>query len=174
MNGFLSLPTWSPYIVGVGIGLLICLALCIVRQADRLFHCIRQGIRTYREDGSWEEGAGERILQEISPTHRLAVHDCARDCYRCIHILLPFRHIRFLHRSATLGCTVRRLQQYSGSSQPLPGESSSVLGQGGQAVAQAGMDISGSLQLSVGSILSAACFFVGGIAMAMILFGIPL
>ena len=109
MNGFLSLPTWSPYIVGVGIGLLVCLALVV---SDRPIGCSTAFVKAtglIEQTHSREERAGERILQEISPTHRLAIHHCARHCHRCIHLLLPFRHIRFLHRSATLGCTVRRL-----------------------------------------------------------------
>jgi hypothetical protein len=37
-----------------------------------------------------------------------------------------------------------------------------------------GHGINGTLQLSVGSILSAICFFIGGIGMALLLYGIPM
>ena len=139
MNGFLSLPTWSPYIVGVGIGLLVCLALVV---SDRPIGCSTAFVKAtglIEQTHSREEGAGERILQEISPTHRLAIHHCARalssvhsspPSFQAHSVSSSFRHSG-LHSSET--------QLYSGSSQPSPGESSSGLGHGGPGAARAGM-----------------------------------
>ncbi len=172
MNGFLSLPMWSPYIVGVGIGLLVCLALVV---SDRPIGCSTAFVKA---TGLIEQLIRGRKVQE-------------KEYYRKFPPRIDWQFIivpgivigafisSFL--SGTFGffivppfwaaqfgdsAVLRILAAIAGGI---------LLGFGARWAGgcTSGHGISGTLQLSVGSILSAACFFAGGIAMAMVLFGIP-
>lgn len=172
MNGFLSLPTWSPYIVGVGIGLLVCLALVV---SDRAIGCstafvkatglIEQLIRGKKaEDKEYYRKFPPRIDWQFIIVPGIVIGAFISSFLSGtfgFFIVPPFWASQF-GDSAVL----RILAAIAGGI---------LLGFGARWAGgcTSGHGISGTLQLSVGSILSAACFFVGGIAMAMVLFGIP-
>ena len=172
MNGFLSLPTWSPYIVGVGIGLLICLAFVL---SDRPIGCstafvkIRGLIDTILRGGKGHEKEYYKLFPPAIDWQFMIVPG----------IVIGAFISSFL--SGTFGFfIVPQLwaEQFGDSAMlriiaALAGGILLGLGARWAGGCTSGHGISGSLQLSVGSILSAACFFAGGIAMAMILFGIP-
>jgi uncharacterized protein len=173
MNGFLSLPTWSPYIAGVGIGLLICLAFVL---SDRPIGCSTAFVKGF---GLLENKVrGGKVLEKeyyrkFTPTvdwQFMIVPGIVIGAFISSFLsgtfgffIVPPLWAEQFGNSAVL----RILAALAGGI---------LLGVGARWAGgcTSGHGISGSLQLSVGSILSAACFFAGGIAMAMILFGIPL
>jgi uncharacterized protein len=173
MIGFLSLPTWSPYIVGVCIGLLICLALVV---SDRPIGCSTAFVKT---GGLIEKlFRGGKVLEKEYYT----MFPPAIDWQFMIvpGIVLGAFISSFL--SGTFGLFIVPplwAAQFGDSAAlrilaALAGGILLGIGARWAGGCTSGHGISGTLQLSVGSILSAACFFVGGIAMAMILFGLPL
>jgi uncharacterized membrane protein YedE/YeeE len=172
MNGFLSFPTWSPYIVGVGIGLLICLALIL---SDRPIGCSTAFVK------------GFGLLEKIVRGGKVLEKEYYRKFTPTVDwqfMIVPGIVIgafisSFL--SGTFGFFIVPplwADQFGNSAglrilAALAGGILLGIGARWAGGCTSGHGISGSLQLSVGSILSAACFFAGGIAMAMILFGIP-
>jgi uncharacterized protein len=173
MNGFLSLPTWSPYIVGVGIGLLICLAFVL---SDRPIGCstafvkIRGLIDMIFRGKKVDEKEYYKLFPPAIDWQFMIVPGIVIGAFISsvlsgtfgFFVVPPLWAAQFGNSAA-----LRIIAALAGGI---------LLGVGARWAGgcTSGHGLSGSLQLSVGSILSAACFFAGGIAMAMILFGIPL
>jgi uncharacterized membrane protein YedE/YeeE len=172
MNGFLSLPTWSPYIVGVGIGLLGCLAFVL---SDRPIGCSTafvkmQGLieKTFRGKKVLEKEYYKKFIPGIDWQLMIVpgivigafISSVLSNTFD-LFIVPPLWAQEFGNSAA-----LRILAAVAGGI---------LLGIGARWAGgcTSGHGISGTLQLSVGSILSACCFFAGGIAMAMILFGFP-
>ena len=138
MNGFFSLPMWSPYIVGVGIGLLVCLALVV---SDRPIGCstafvkatglIEQLVRGRRvQEKEYYRKFPPRIDWQFIIVPGIVIGAFISSFLSGtfgLFIVPPLWAAQFGDSSCT-----------SGSSQPSPGEFSSVLEQGGLGVVQAG------------------------------------
>lgn len=168
MLGILGLPTWSPYVVGVGIGLLVCLSFLI---SDRPIGCSTAFVKTcgliekafrgkdvekteyYREIRpaiDWQfmilPGiiAGAFISSLLSGVFRLEWipplwdRTFGQDVYFRVAVAIVGGLLLGIGARWAGGCT-------------------------------SGHGISGNLQLSVSSMVSAACFFIGGILTAMTL-----
>jgi hypothetical protein len=172
MNGFLSLPLWSPYIVGIGIGLLSCLAFVI---SDRPIGCSisytkAQGLieKLFRGD----KVSSKEYYQKFPPRvdwQFMIVPGIVIGAFVASYLSGTFDLLIVPPLWAEhFGMTpfLRILVALAGGI---------LLGLGSRWAGgcTSGHGINGTLQLSVGSILSALCFFIGGIAMAMFLFGIP-
>ncbi|MDD1706094.1 MAG: YeeE/YedE family protein [Methanoregulaceae archaeon] len=173
MNGFLSLPTWSPYLVGVSIGLLSCLAFVL---SDKPIGCSTAFVKT--------RGLIEKIFRGES-VHEKEYYKKFTPGIDWQFMIVPGIAIgAFISSSlsGTFGFSVIPplwAEQFGDSAAlrilvALAGGILLGIGSRWAGGCTSGHGISGTLQLSVGSILSAACFFIGGIAMAMILFGFPL
>ena len=173
MNGFLALPLWSPYLVGVCIGLLVCFALVL---SDRPIGCSTGFVKI--------RGLAEQICcgKQVQEKAYYQKFPPAVDWQLMIlpGIIIGAFLSSFISGTFGLFIVPPLWADQFGSSAALrilaAVAGGILLGIGARWAGgcTSGHGISGSLQLSVGSILSAACFFVGGIAMAMILFGVPL
>jgi uncharacterized protein len=166
---FLAIARWSPYIAGAGIGIVSCLAFVL---ADRPLGCSTAFVKARGLIGrviSAEKTMAMEYYQEIVP-----------------QVDWPFMIIPGIIIGAFLSAFL------SGTFQIIwvPALWASVFGNNiilRVAVALAGgillgfgarwaggctsgHGISGSIQLSLASMISAACFFIGGIAVAMLLF----
>lgn len=166
MLGFLGLATWSPYIVGVAIGLLVCLSLII---SDRPLGCSTGFVKT--------SGLIERIFRgkNVEKT----------DYYREIpprvdwqFTILPGIVIGAFISSILSGVFelewIPPLWEVTFGNDiglrigvALLGGILLALGARWAGGCTSGHGISGNLQLSVGSMVSSACFFIGGILTAM-------
>jgi hypothetical protein len=164
---------WSPYIVGVCIGLLVCLALVL---SDRPIGCSTAFVKA---SGLIEKlFRGERVHEKEYYKKFIP----AVDWQLMIVPGIVIGAFISSYLSGTFGFFIVPplwAEQFgdSGALRILVALAGGILlgiGARWAGGCTSGHGISGTLQLSVGSILSAACFFVGGIAMAMVLFGVPL
>jgi uncharacterized membrane protein YedE/YeeE len=172
MNGFLSLPTWSPYLVGVCIGLLSCLAFVL---SDKPIGCSTAFVKTrgliekiFRGDKVQEKEYYKKFTPSIDwqfmivPGIAIGAFISSSLSGTFGFFIIPPLWAEQFGNSAPLRIFVA-----------LAGGILLGIGSRWAGGCTSGHGINGTLQLSVGSILSAACFFIGGIAMAMILFGLP-
>jgi hypothetical protein len=173
MTGYLFLPLWSPYIVGIGIGLLSCLAFVI---SDRPIGCSTsyakaRGLieKLFRGDRVSSKEYYQKFTPQIDWPFMIvpgivigAFAASMLSGTFAILIVPPLWAEQF-------GTTpvLRILAALAGGI---------LLGVGSRWAGgcTSGHGINGTLQLSVGSILSAICFFIGGIGMALLLYGIPM
>ena len=169
MFGLLTEPAWSPYIAGAGIGILVCLALLL---SDRPIGC----------SSGYGEGTG-LIGKAIDEDH---IH--RKEYYQ--QVVPEVDWALTLIPGIIIGAFVSSM--LSGTFQILvvPATWSAAFGNtpvlriivavtGGILLAigarwaggcTSGHGISGSVQLSLASMITAVCFFAGGIATAMVLF----
>jgi hypothetical protein len=140
MNGFLSLPTWSPYLVGVCIGLLGCLAFVV---SDKPIGCSTAFVKTF---GLIEKiFRGEKVhekeyYKKFTPSidwQFMIVPGIAIGAFISSSLSGTFGFLLF-RRS---GLNSSEIRHHSGSLLPLPGEFSLVSDHGGQVAAQAGMEL---------------------------------
>lgn len=166
MLGFLGIPTWSPYIVGVAIGLLVCLSLVI---SDRPLGCSTGFVKTC--------GLIERIARGKNVENT--------EYYREIPPRVDWQFT--ILPGIVIGAFISSFTSGVFSPEWIPplwdatfGDSITLrvgvallggilLGIGARWAGgcTSGHGISGNLQLSVGSMVSSACFFIGGILTAM-------
>lgn len=168
MLGVFGLSTWSPYVVGVAIGLLVCVSLVL---SDRPIGCSTGFVKTC--------GLIERLFRgkDVEKT----------EYYREIlpkadwqFMILPGIVIGAFLSSVLSG--VFRLEWIPPLWQATFGAGvylrvgvailgGILLGIGARWAGgcTSGHGISGNLQLSIGSMVSSACFFAGGILTAMAL-----
>jgi len=171
MNGFLALPLWSPYLVGVCIGLLVCLAFVL---SDRPIGCSTGFVKI--------RGLAEKIFcgKKIQEKEYYKKFPPAVDWQLMIIPGIIIGAFLSSVLSGTFGLFIIPplwAEQFGSSAvlriiAAIAGGILLGIGARWAGGCTSGHGISGSLQLSVGSILSSACFFAGGIAMAMILFGV--
>ncbi|HPX73133.1 MAG TPA: YeeE/YedE thiosulfate transporter family protein [Methanoregulaceae archaeon] len=171
MNGFLALPLWSPYLVGVCIGLLVCLAFVL---SDRPIGCSTGFVKI--------RGLAEKIFcsKKIQEKEYYKKFPPAVDWQLMIIPGIIIGAFLSSVLSGTFGLFIIPplwAEQFGSSAvlriiAAITGGILLGIGARWAGGCTSGHGISGSLQLSVGSILSSACFFAGGIAMAMILFGV--
>jgi hypothetical protein len=170
MNGFLALPLWSPYIAGICIGLLSILAFVL---SDRPIGCSTAFVKTQgliERCFRGEKVGNKEYYQKVTPRV---------DWQFMIipGIIIGAFLSSFLSGSFAIGIVPPLWADRFGDTPALrilvALAGGILLGVGSRWAGgcTSGHGISGTLQLSVGSILSALCFFIGGIATAMILFG---
>ncbi len=168
MSGFLEMAIWSPYIVGVLIGILVCLAFLL---SDRPIGCSTAFVKTR---GLIEKAfRGDRIdaieyYREITPHvdwQFMIVPGIIIGAFLSSVLSGTFRFELVPPLWAdTFGDTpvLRLIVALSGGI---------FLGIGSRWAGgcTSGHGISGTMQLSIASIVSATFFFIGGIATAMVL-----
>ncbi len=168
MTWYIDLPYWNPYVVGVGIGLLSCLAFLL---SDRPIGCSTAFVKT--------RGMIERLIRG-SKVETMEYYRQIPPRVDWQFMIVPGIMIgAFL--SAVLGGTFRPdwipplwQQTFGGNIYvrilvALIGGFFLAIGARWAGGCTSGHGISGSLQLSVASIVSASCFFAGGILTAMVL-----
>jgi uncharacterized membrane protein YedE/YeeE len=171
MVEWLSSERWSPYIVGIGIGLLNCLAFVL---SDKPIACSTSFART--------SGMIERLLRGAKAVERLY--------YREFPPVVDWQFMLVL--GVAIGAFVSSRLSGEFRLEWLPSTWASAFGSSAAArwlVAfiggilmglgarwaggcTSGHGISGTLQLAVSSWLAAMCFFAGGIVMANLIFNI--
>jgi hypothetical protein len=169
MFGFLTEVTWSPYIAGAGIGVLSCLALVL---ADRPLGCSTAFVKARGLMGnvfSAEKIRKMEYYQDIVPQVDWAfmiIPGIIIGAFLSSFLSGTF-HIIWVPVlwGSVFGnnAIIRILVALAGGV---------LLGFGARWAGgcTSGHGISGSIQLSLASIISAACFFAGGIAVAMLLY----
>lgn len=170
---WLSMTRWSPYAVGVGIGVLSCLAFLL---SDKPIGCSTAFART---SGMLERLLlGKRVLDK--PYYQKFAPVVDWEFMLVVGILIgAFMSARLSgtfelqwvpatwSQSAGAGAGVRWLVALIGGI---------VMGFGARWAGgcTSGHGISGTLQLAVSSWVAAICFFIGGIAAAMIVYKVIL
>jgi uncharacterized membrane protein YedE/YeeE len=168
MSGFLELAIWSPYIVGVLIGTLVCFAFLL---SDRPIGCSTAFVKTR---GLIEKVfRGDRIhaieyYREITPRidwQFMIVHGIIIGAFlsSVLSGTFSFEFVPPLWMRTFGDTPVLRLIV------ALAGGIFLGIGSRWAGGCTSGHGISGTLQLSIASIVSATCFFLGGIATAMVL-----
>jgi uncharacterized protein len=165
----LQLGRWSPYVVGAGIGILSCLAFLL---SDRAIGCSTAYARTSgmlaRLLGSKgiDEKAYYRLFPPLIDWEWMLVAGVVAGAFLSAKLSGQFRFswIPPLWETA-FGASplLRWLAALSGGI---------VMGFGARWAGgcTSGHGISGTLQLALSSWVAAACFFIGGVATAMLLF----
>lgn len=169
MMEFLMQASWSPYIAGAGIGVLSCLALVL---ADRPLGCSTAFVKARGLIGriiNREKTDKTEYYQEIVPRVDWALmiipgiiigaflSSVLSGTFRLVWV--PALWVSVFGESAV----IRVLVALAGGI---------LLGFGARWAGgcTSGHGISGSIQLSLASMVTAACFFAGGIAVAMLLY----
>jgi len=170
MIGWLMMASWSPYIVGAGIGVLIWTAFLF---SDRPLGCST----AYANTAGMVESALSRRKAEAMPYYRKYIPAVDWQWMLVIGVLIG----AFL--SAYLSGTFRVLivppvfaeafgtDALLRSATALIGGILMGLGARWAGGCTSGHGISGTLQLSVASWVAAICFFAGGILVAGLIFG---
>jgi hypothetical protein len=168
---WLTAPRWSPYVVGAGIGLLSCAAFVF---SDRFLGCsgaysracgmIEKAFRPKKVD----ENAYYRKIAPVVEWEVMLVLGVVLGAFLSAvisrdfaFVAVPAKWASSFGDSALLRLAVAVLGGvFMGFGARWAGGCTS------------GHGISGTLQLAVSSWIAAACFFVGGIATAMLLFSL--
>lgn len=169
MIGFLTEALWSPYIAGAGIGVLSCLALVL---ADRPLGCSTAFVKARGLIGTVvnrEKTEKMEYYQDIVPQVDWAfmiIPGIIIGAFLSSFLSGTF-HIVWvpaLWASVFGGSAVLRII--------IALAGGILLGFGARWAGgcTSGHGISGSIQLSLASMVTAACFFAGGIAVALLLF----
>lgn len=166
---YLLQPTWSPYVAGAGIGIVVCLALFL---SDRPLGCSSgyakmSGLITRAiSPGSIDRSAFYRIIVPAADWQFMVIPGIVIGAFLGAVSSGSFR--LFLVPplfGATFGTNpVLRIAV------AMLGGFFLALGARWAGGCTSGHGISGTLQLSVSSMVAAACFFAGGIATAFLLF----
>jgi len=171
MLGILGLATWSPYVVGVAIGLLVCLSLLL---SDRPIGCSTAFVKTcglIEKAFRGKNVEGTEYYREIPPRvdwQFMILPGIVTGAFISSILSGVFRPewIPSLWQ-ATFGGDV-----YLRIGVAILGGILLGIGARWAGGCTSGHGISGTLQLSVASMISAACFFIGGILTAMTLFSL--
>jgi uncharacterized membrane protein YedE/YeeE len=166
---WLMMETWSPYIVGIGIGILSWLALLL---SDRTIGCSTPFSRI---SGMIERLIrGDRVLEK--PYYQKTIPSLNWDVTLVLGILIG----AFISTQLSGQFRVEWVPELWATAfgqAPLPRlivafVGGIVMGIGSRWAGgcTSGHGISGALQLAVSSWLAAICFFIGGIATAMLIF----
>jgi hypothetical protein len=169
MFGFLTQVSWSPYVAGAGIGVLSCLALVL---ADRALGCSTAFVKARGMIGnviSAEKVRKMEYYQDIVPQVDWAfmiIPGIIIGAFLSSFLSGTF-HLVWVPAlwGSVFGNTIilRLIVALAGGV---------LLGFGARWAGgcTSGHGISGSIQLSLASMVTAACFFAGGIAVAMLLY----
>lgn len=166
---YLLLPSWSPYVAGAGIGIVVCLALLL---SDRPLGC-----------SSGYANASGLIVRAIFPgsVERSAFYRIIVPAADWQFMVIPGIVIGSFLAAVSSGAFhlfwVPPLFASVFGGSPVLRVGVAVLGGIFLAIGArwaggctSGHGISGTLQLSLSSMVAAACFFAGGIATAFLLF----
>jgi hypothetical protein len=172
MLDVLRLVSWSPYLVGAGIGVLIWTTFLL---SDRPLGCSTG----YAKTAGMVESAISRGKAVAMPYYRMIIP--AVDWYPMliIGIVLGAFLSSFLSGTFAVFLVPPLWEETFGSSAPLRSAvallGGVLLGLGARWAGgcTSGHGISGTLQLSVASWVAAACFFAGGILVAGLIYGFP-
>lgn len=169
MIGFLQDAAWSPYIAGAGIGILSCLSLVL---ADRPLGCSTAFVKARGLIGRFlnaRETETMEYYREIVPQVDwpfMIVPGIIIGAF-ISSILSGTFHVSWVPAlwASAFGASaiLRFIAALAGGI---------LLGFGARWAGgcTSGHGISGSIQLSLASMITAACFFAGGIAVAMLLY----
>jgi len=169
LTGFLFEATWSPYLAGAGIGILVCLALLL---SDRPIGCSSGYVKVRGLIGKAidrKHVENREYYREVTPVVDWSL------------ALIPGIVIGAFISSMLSGTfqvvVVPSFWNATFGSNPflriavaLVGGILLAFGARWAGGCTSGHGISGSIQLSLASMITAACFFAGGIATAMVLF----
>ena len=169
MLDYFTQVTWSPYIAGAGIGVLSCLAFLL---SDRPLGCSAGYIKARGFIGKLinkERVAGMEFYQEIVPQVDWAFMIIPGIMIGAFFSAVLSGRFHIFWVPAMWGTTfgfnpvIRILVALAGGI---------LLGLGASWAGgcTSGHGISGSIQLSLASIITAGCFFAGGIATAFVIF----
>ena len=169
MFGVLADASWSPYIAGAGIGILSCLALVL---ADRPLGCSTAFVKARGLIGkliSTEKTATMEYYKEIVPQVDWAfmiIPGIIIGAFLSSALSGTFHivWVPVLWESMFGGNVVLRLIG------ALAGGILLGFGARWAGGCTSGHGISGSIQLSLASMITAACFFAGGITVALLLY----
>lgn len=166
---FLTFPTWSPYLAGAGIGILCCFAFLL---SDRPLGCSTAFVKTsglIEKAVNAEKTAAMDYYKEIIPQidwALLIIPGIVIGAFLSVLLSGQF-HVLWVPSlwEQTFGPNpfLRVVVALAGGI---------LLGFGARWAGgcTSGHGISGSIQLSLASMVTAACFFAGGIAVALLLF----
>jgi len=169
MFGFFTQSVWSPYLAGAGIGILSCLALMV---ADRTLGCSTAFVK--------DRGLIGKIINP-EKTEKMAYYQDIVPKVDWAFMIIPGIIIGAFLSSVLSGtfhliwvpalwgsvfgddAVLRVIVALAGGI---------LLGFGARWAGgcTSGHGISGSIQLSLASMITAACFFAGGIAVALLLY----
>ena len=166
---FLTMARWSPYVAGAGIGILSCLALVL---ADRPLGCSTAFVKARGLIGKVINAEKTRAMayyQEIVPQVDWALMIIPGIIIGAFLSSVLSGTFRIVWVPALWGsvfgnnAVLRIIVALAGGI---------LLGFGARWAGgcTSGHGISGSIQLSLASMITAACFFAGGIAVAMLLY----
>jgi uncharacterized membrane protein YedE/YeeE len=169
MFGFLTMASWSPYIVGAGIGILSCLALVL---ADRPLGCSTAFVKARGIIGravNREKTEKMEYYRDIVPQVDWALMIVPGIIIGAFLSSIVSGTFHIVWVPALWGsvfgenAVLRIIVALAGGL---------LLGFGARWAGgcTSGHGISGSIQLSLASMITAACFFTGGIAIAMLLY----
>ncbi len=170
---WLRMATWSPYVVGVGIGLLACIAFLI---SNKPLGCSTAFARTsgmieklFRGDRVREKAYYQRFLPTVDWEWML-VAGLIVGAFTSAIISNEFQILLVPDIWAEAAGDSVLLRWGAGLVGGI------ILGFGARWAGgcTSGHGISGTLQLAVSSWIAACCFFIGGIATAMLLFRVVL
>jgi uncharacterized membrane protein YedE/YeeE len=167
--GFFTQPVWSPYLAGAGIGILSCLALVL---ADRPLGCSTAFVKARGLIG---------MIINAEKTEKMAYYQDIVPKVDWAFMIIPGIIIGAFLSSVLSGtfhivwvpalwgsvfgdnAVLRMIIALAGGI---------LLGFGARWAGgcTSGHGISGSIQLSLASMITAACFFAGGIAVALLLY----
>lgn len=169
MLAFLTLATWSPYLAGAGIGVLCCLAFLL---SDRPLGCSTAFVKA------------SGLIEKAANAEKVAAMDYYREIVPRVDwalMIIPGAIIGAFISVLLSGqfhiFWVPTLWETSFGPAPLPRVAVALaggilLGFGARWAGgcTSGHGINGSIQLSLASMVTAGCFFAGGIAVALLLF----
>ncbi|TAJ43867.1 YeeE/YedE thiosulfate transporter family protein [Methanofollis fontis] len=172
MMDILTAVRWSPYLAGAGIGLMAILSFFL---ADRPLGCSTAFAKT--------SGMIERVVRgeqvDTHPYYRKIGPYIDGSWMVVLGIVIGAFVSASLSGTFDLTWVPSRWEEAFGSDPLLRWAAALIggmlLGFGARWAGgcTSGHGISGTLQLSVNSLIAAICFFIGGIAVAMVLFGFP-
>ena len=171
MFSILAEPSWSPYLAGAGIGILVCLSLLL---ADRPLGCSTAYAKACGliERSVNRKGADAcRFYREVVPAidrQFMIVPGIVIGAFLAAVLGGTFQPVLVpaLWASAFGGSPALRIGV------AILGGALLALGARWAGGCTSGHGISGNIQLALSSMVSAACFFAGGILTAFVLFGI--
>ncbi len=169
MMEWLTMPQWSPYVAGAGIGLLSCLTFLL---SDKPLGCSTAFARSSGMIEKLLRGrqvADKPYYQQVEPVvdwQWMLVVGVVLGAFLSAMLSGQFELVLVPSRWATAfgtGSLVRLVTAFVGGV---------FLGFGARWAGgcTSGHGISGTLQLALSSWLAVVCFFVGGVAAAMLLF----